>query len=131
MNLFICLHLDTSSSRVLSSVSGSAFMMVNFSVKHKSHFLPPHTYEWALEAMHHFKLCWILLYFNSQIYLESSVLFSLFLFLKDTMWFIFIFISKRNWHNRMQLSPKNRMSIGQGVFIWISSVHHFSWPARH
>ena len=59
MNLFICLHLDTSSLQVLSSVSGFAFMMINFSVKHKSHFLLPHTYGGVLEAMRHFKLYWM------------------------------------------------------------------------
>ena len=51
MNLFICLHLDTSSSRVFSSESGSAFIRVNFSFKCKSHFQLPHTYGRALEAM--------------------------------------------------------------------------------
>ena len=30
----------------------------------------------------------------------------------------------------MQLSPKTRISIGQIVFIWISSVQRFSWWAR-
>ena len=35
------LHLETNSSRVLSSDSGSAFMIARFSVKHKSHFLVP------------------------------------------------------------------------------------------
>ena len=57
MTLFKCLHLDTSSSRVISSDSEPAFMMVNFSGKHKSHFLLPHTYGRDVEPMHHFKLC--------------------------------------------------------------------------
>ena len=81
MTLFICLYLDTSSSRVISSDSEPAFMMVNFSGKHKSHFLLPHTYGRDLEPMHHF----ILLSFNSQMYLESSMLFSLISFLKDAV----------------------------------------------
>ena len=57
MTLLACLHLDTSSSCVFSSDSESAFMMVNFSGKHKSHFLLPHTSGRTLEAMPHFKLC--------------------------------------------------------------------------
>ena len=73
---------------VFSIDSGYAFKMVNFSVKHKSHFLLPHTYERALEAMHHFKLYCILLSFNSQMYFESSVIFSLFLFLKEVLWLL-------------------------------------------
>ena len=36
-----------------------------------------------------------------------------------------------NRHKRMQLSPKSRTSIGQKVFIWISSVQRFRWKARH
>ena len=63
-------------------------MMVNFSVKHKSHFLLPHTYRRALEDMHHFKLRWVLLSFNSQMYFETSVLFSILLFLKDVEWLL-------------------------------------------
>ena len=73
---------------VFSIDSGYAFKMVNFLVKHKSHFLLPHTYERALEAMHHFKLYCILLSFNSQMYFESSVTFSLFLFLKEVLWLL-------------------------------------------
>ena len=59
--------------------------MADFSVKHKSQFLLPDTYRWALEAMYHFKLCWMLLFFNSNLHFESSVLFSLLLFLKDAV----------------------------------------------
>ena len=88
MTLFKCLHLDTGSSRVISSDSEPAFMMVNFSGKHKSHFLLPHTYGRDVEPMHHFKLCWILLSFNSQMYFESSMLFSLISFLKDAVRFL-------------------------------------------
>ena len=39
VNLFMCLHLETNSSSVLNSDSGSAFMIASFSVKHRSHFL--------------------------------------------------------------------------------------------
>ena len=88
MNLFIHLHVCTSSSRVFSSHSEPAFMMVNFSFKHESQFPLPHTYGRALEAMHHFELCWMLLSSNSQIYFESSVFFSLILFVKDTVWLL-------------------------------------------
>ena len=63
-------------------------MMVNFSVKHKSHFLLPHTYRQVLEDMHYFKLRWILLSFNFQMYFETSALFSILLFLKDVVWLL-------------------------------------------
>ena len=46
-------------------------MMVSFSTKHKLHFLLPPTYGRALEAMAQFKLCWILLSFNSQMCLKE------------------------------------------------------------
>ena len=54
MNLSICLHVETSSSRVFNSDSGSAFITVKFSVKYKLHFLLPHKYRRALGAVHHF-----------------------------------------------------------------------------
>ena len=48
VNLFMYLHLETNSSRALSSDSGSAFMTASFSVKHRLHFLVPPVYGWAL-----------------------------------------------------------------------------------
>ena len=69
------MHLDNSSLRVFSSDLGSAFMLVNFSVKRKSHFLLAHTKGRALEAMYHFKLGLMLLFFNSQMYFKNSVFF--------------------------------------------------------
>ena len=48
VNLFMCLHLETNSSRVLSSDWGSAFMIASFSVKCRSHFLVPPVNGWAL-----------------------------------------------------------------------------------
>ena len=51
----ICLHLETNSSRVLSSDSGSAFIILSFSVKHRSHFLVPPMYGWALQAIDHLR----------------------------------------------------------------------------
>ena len=50
VNLFKCLHLETNSSRVLTSDSRSNFMIDSFSVKHRSYFLVPSLYRWALQA---------------------------------------------------------------------------------
>ena len=55
MNLFMCLYLEIDSSRVLSSDSGSALMIVSFSVKHRSRFLVPLVYGWALQAIDHLR----------------------------------------------------------------------------
>ena len=88
MNLFISVHLDNSLSRAFSSDSGFAFMMVNLSVKHKPHLLLPHTNGRALEAIHHFEVCWMLLSFTSHICFEGSGLFSLLLLLKEAVWFL-------------------------------------------
>ena len=44
VNLLMCLHLETNSSCMLSSDSGSAFMIAISSVKHRSHFLAPPVY---------------------------------------------------------------------------------------
>ena len=51
MNLFMFLHLETNSSRVLSSDLRSAFMIASFSVKHRSHFLVPSVHGWAMQAI--------------------------------------------------------------------------------
>ena len=48
VNLFMCLHLETNSPHVLSSNSGSPFMIASFSVKQRSHFLVPTVYGRAL-----------------------------------------------------------------------------------
>ena len=55
VNLFMCLHLETNSSRALNSDSGSAFMIASFSVKHRSHFLVPPVYGCALQAIDHLR----------------------------------------------------------------------------
>ena len=55
VNLFMCLHLETNSSRVLCSDLGSAFMIASFSVKHRPHSLVPPVYEWALHAIDHLR----------------------------------------------------------------------------
>ena len=68
------MHLGNSSLRVFSSDLGSAFMWSIFllSVNH-TFYLHIHTNGRALEAMHHFKLGLMLLFFNSQMYFKNSV----------------------------------------------------------
>ena len=55
VSLFMRLHLETNSSLLLSSDSGSASMIASFSVKHRSHFLVPPVYGWALQAIDHLR----------------------------------------------------------------------------
>ena len=55
LNLFMCLHLENNSSRVLRTDSGSAFMIASFSVKHRSHFVVLPVYGWALQATYHWR----------------------------------------------------------------------------
>ena len=78
VNSFVYLHLETNSSRMLSIGWGSAFMIASFSVKHSSHFLIPPVYGWALQAIDDLRSQFMLLFFNSQINFENSLLFSFF-----------------------------------------------------
>ena len=68
-------------SSPVGTLEGSAFAIVNFSVRHRSHFLVEPLQGRALEAIFQLIWCWIVFPFSSQMCLESSVLFCLLLFL--------------------------------------------------
>ena len=86
VNLFICLHLVMNSSRVLRREEGSAFAIVTFSVRHRSHFRVQPLQGRFLEVISQLIWCWMLFPFRSQIRLEISVLFRLLLFLNVAVW---------------------------------------------
>ena len=87
-NLFLCLQLENNSVRLFNNFFGSDLAMVNFSVKHKSHFLFLHLYEDAYALMLHCKLQSAFSYFNFHKYFDNSVLFTCFLCLNDMVWLL-------------------------------------------
>ena len=89
VNLFICLHLEMNLSWVLSREEGSAFAIINFSVRYRSHFLVQPLKGRALEAISQIIWCWMLFSFSSEMSLESSVLFCLLLFLNVAVWLLY------------------------------------------
>ena len=60
MNLFLWWHLHTNSDRFFSSNSGSSLMVLNFSVRHKSHLLEPQLWSEVYPAIIHLISWWVM-----------------------------------------------------------------------
>ena len=85
-NLFLWRHLEISSVLLFSRSFGSALTMATFSDRQRSHFLVPHMYGDANDAMLHLRMKFALLSFSFHICLESSDSLQYFLDLKDLVW---------------------------------------------
>ena len=82
-------HFETSSSRLFNKVAQLALAIINFSYKHKSHFVVPQIYGCAFIALNQ-SIVWFLQFsFNFHMQLESSVHFCRDLFLKDDVWLLY------------------------------------------
>lgn len=88
VNLFMSRHLEMNSLRLFSVNEGPALPVTSLSVKQRSHFLVPQTYYRVCEATLELILIFIFLSFRSQMHFNSSVLFSLLLFLKEAVWLL-------------------------------------------
>ena len=85
--LVTCRYLLKSSDRLFKMFLLRPFKIINFSSRHKPHFLCPVLHDGICLMISHLILCDRLLSFSCQIHFESSVSLRYFLLLSDLVWF--------------------------------------------